>query len=126
MQVATATVRHARSIKLVTDVDYKTHHAEDASHQPLLVVGNGRTYSISDNSSKKTIMGVVQKASMSKKSENGYATSDDGGEEQIYWLRPALVTPQNSPDGSKSLCWFSKKPKHKVTFNESSSTSVNR
>lgn len=107
-------------------MDYKTHHAEDASHQPLLVVGNGRTYSISDNTSKKTIMGVVQKASMSRKSENGYVASDDGGEEQIYWLRPALVTPQNSPDGSKQLCWFNKKPKHKVTFNETSSTSVNR
>lgn len=101
-----------------------THHSEDPSLQPLLVVGNGRTYSIADTSPKKAIMGIIQKATMTKKSEDGSAASDDG-EEQIYWLRPALVTPKNSPDGSKQLCWFNKKPKQ-VTFKETSSTSVAR
>lgn len=119
-------MRSTRSIKLVTDVDYKYQYSEDPSTQPLLVVGNGRTYTISDNSAKKSIMGAIQKASTSqRKTENGFVASNEG-EEQIYWLRPALVTPQNSPDGSKGLCWFNKKPKHKVTFNEASSTSVNR
>lgn len=119
-------MRSTRSIKLVTDVDYKYHHSEDPTTQPLLVVGNGRTYTISDNTAKKSIMGAIQKASTSqRKTENGFVSSNEG-EEQIYWLRPALVTPQSSPDGSKGLCWFNKKPKHKVTFNEASSTSVNR
>ncbi|XP_065155259.1 protein tincar-like isoform X2 [Atheta coriaria] len=121
--VGRATVRQARSVKLVTDVDLMTNSSDDPATQPLLVVGNGRTYTVNELSPKKAIMGVIQKATMVKepKSESG-----DDDEEQIYWLRPALVTPQGSPDGSKQLCWFNKKPKHKVTFNETTSTSNNR
>ncbi|XP_017778054.1 PREDICTED: protein tincar-like isoform X2 [Nicrophorus vespilloides] len=126
--VGRATVRQARSLRLVTDVDLMSNNSEDPSTQPLLVVGNGRTYTITEVSPKKAIMGVIQKASMIKKvkAENSGSTADETDEEQIYWLRPALVTPHASPDGTKQLCWFNKKPKHKVTFNESSSTSIAR
>lgn len=69
--VGRATVRSARSIKLVTEVDLlsSTDYA-----QPLLVVGNGRTYTISDSSPKKAIMGVIQKVTIEKK-----ARSSQGG-----------------------------------------------
>lgn len=69
--VGRATVRSARSIKLVTEVDLlsTTDYA-----QPLLVVGNGRTYTISDSSPKKAIMGVIQKVTIEKK-----ARSSQGG-----------------------------------------------
>lgn len=62
--VGRAAVRSARSIKLVTDVDLLS--STDAA-APLLVVGNGRTYTVSDTSPKKAIMGVIQKCAMEKK-----------------------------------------------------------
>ena len=63
--VGRATVRSARSVKLVTDVDLLM--AEDdngGSTAPLLVVGNGRTYTIADTSPKKAIISVIQKAAI--------------------------------------------------------------
>ncbi|XP_063927551.1 protein tincar isoform X2 [Zophobas morio] len=124
--VGRATVRQARSLKLVTDIDLMTSRVEDLSQQPLLIVGNGRTYNITETSPKKAIMSVIQKATMNKRAPNGSVCNQDDEEEQIYWLRPALVSPQSSPDEAKQLCWFKNKPKHKVTFNETTSTSVNR
>ncbi|XP_068897552.1 protein tincar isoform X2 [Tenebrio molitor] len=124
--VGRATVRQARSLKLVTDIDLMSSRVDDLSHQPLLIVGNGRTYNIAETSPKKAIMSVIQKATMNKKASNGSVSNQDDEEEQIYWLRPALVSPQSSPDEAKQLCWFKNKPKHKVTFNETTSTSVNR
>lgn len=120
-------MRQARSLKLVTDVDLMSNNSQDPSLQPLLIVGNGRTYSVADTSPKKAIMSVIQRAAIkrSKSDNNSIVNTDDDAEEQIYWLRPALVTPQSSPDGSKQFCCF-KRPKHKVTFNEASSTSVVR
>jgi hypothetical protein len=119
-------VRQARSLKLVTDIDLMSSRVDDLSHQPLLIVGNGRTYNIAETSPKKAIMSVIQKTTMNKKASNGSVSNQDDEEEQIYWLRPALVSPQSSPDEAKQLCWFKNKPKHKVTFNETTSTSVNR
>ncbi|XP_023017809.1 transmembrane protein tincar isoform X2 [Leptinotarsa decemlineata] len=124
--IGRATVRESRSLRLVHDVHLNSHR-EDASQQPLLVIGNGRTYSVTDNSPKRAIMGVIQKAALIKKSKsNGSITTNDDSDEQIYWLRPALVPSQNSPDGSNYFCWFKKKPKHKVTFDDSTTMSTNR
>ncbi|XP_057652628.1 protein tincar isoform X2 [Diorhabda carinulata] len=124
--IGRATVKESRSLRLVHDVHLSSHR-EDAAQQPLLVIGNGRTYSVSDISPKRAIMGVIQKAALIKKSKsNGSITTNDDAEEQIYWLRPAIAPSQNSPDGSKYFCWFKKKPKQKVTFDESTSTSANR
>ncbi|XP_056634976.1 protein tincar [Diorhabda sublineata] len=124
--IGRATVRESRSLRLVHDVHLSSHR-EDAAQQPLLVIGNGRTYSVSDISPKRAIMGVIQKAALIKKSKsNGSITTNDDAEEQIYWLRPAIAPSQNSPDGLKYFCWFKKKPKQKVTFDESTSTSANR
>ncbi|KAG5889821.1 hypothetical protein JTB14_023147 [Gonioctena quinquepunctata] len=124
--IGRATVRESRSLRLVHDVHLNSHR-EEATQQPLLVVGNGRTYSVTENSPKRAIMGVIQKAALMKKSKsNGSITTNDDSDEQIYWLRPALVPSQNSPDGSNYFCWFKKKPKHKVTFDDSTTTSTNR
>jgi len=64
--VGRAAVRSARSVKLLTDVDLVANGTPDAS-APLLVVGGGRTYTVSDTSPKKTIMGVIQKTAIERK-----------------------------------------------------------
>lgn len=141
-----ATVRQARSLRLVTDIDLMSASTrpEDLAQQPLLIIGNGRTYNVTETSPKRAIMNVIQKAAITKKlsmdgnnhqqqqqqsqhqNPSGGNNDNDDDEEQIYWLRPALVTPQSSPDQAKPLCWFkSKTHKHKVTFNDTTSTSAN-
>ena len=95
--VGRATVRSARSVRLVTDVDLSRHETSDA---PLLVVGNGRTYTIADTSPKKAIMSVIQRTALERKGKNGTRLLD----EQIYWLRPKTGNDINR--------------KHKVTFDD--------
>lgn len=68
--VGHATVRSAHSIRLVTDVQLITAN-QDYANAPLLVVGHGRTYTVSENNSKKAIMTVIQKATMEKKLKTG-------------------------------------------------------
>lgn len=68
--VGHAAVRSAHSIRLVTDVQLMASN-QDYTNAPLLVVGHGRTYTISELNSKKAIMNVIQKASMEKKLKGG-------------------------------------------------------
>ncbi|XP_025155773.1 protein tincar [Harpegnathos saltator] len=138
--IGRATVRSARSVKLVTDVDLLSARDDDESTSaPLLVVGNGRTYTIADTSPKKAIMSVIQKAAMERKarSQGGNADGVDGestadGDEQIYWLRPKLrPSPAQSPNDTAGAPtsdkgWLNKKLKPKVTFNDLPSTSGSR
>ncbi|XP_031368424.1 protein tincar isoform X3 [Apis dorsata] len=135
--IGRATVRSARSVKLVTDVDLlSARDDEDGTNAPLLVVGNGRTYTIADASPKKAIMSVIQKAAIERKaraqgntdSVNGDSVADD---EQIYWLRPKLrPSPTRSPNENGAPAtekgWLNKKLKPKVTFNDLPSTSGSR
>ncbi|KOC70395.1 Protein tincar [Habropoda laboriosa] len=136
--IGRATVRSARSVKLVTDVDLlSARDDEDGISAPLLVVGNGRTYTIADASPKKAIMSVIQKAAVERKtrsqgntdSVDGESTADD---EQIYWLRPKLrPSPARSPSNANGVSstekgWLNKKLKPKVTFNDLPSTSGSR
>lgn len=133
--IGRATVRSARSIKLVTDVDLlSTKRDEDLSSQPLLIVGNGRTYTVSETSPKKAILTVLQKSALEKKAKSN---SEDDGEEQIYWLRPKTMS-LNPSDSNDKLTWFNKKltgsgsgtatvkPTQKVTFNDVPCTSNSR
>ncbi|XP_039315081.1 protein tincar isoform X2 [Solenopsis invicta] len=138
--IGRATVRSARSVKLVTDVDLlSTRDDDDGTSAPLLVVGNGRTYTIADTSPKRAIMSVIQKAAMERKarSQGGNVDGVDGestadGDEQIYWLRPKLrPSPTQSPSDTggaptSDKGWLNKKLKHKVTFNDLPSTSGSR
>lgn len=137
--VAKASFSDAPSVKLVTDLDLQRKpHSDDPAVEPLVVVGHGQTYVVNDLSPKKAIMGVLRKQAAGRRykmensvnhqqggSEAGETTED---EEQIYWLKPALVSGgpgsvDNSPDGSQRLCWFQSKPKLKVTFDDNNSTS---
>ncbi|XP_033332793.2 transmembrane protein tincar isoform X1 [Megalopta genalis] len=137
--IGRATVRSARSVKLVTDVDLlSARDEEDGTSAPLLVVGNGRTYTIADASPKKAIMSVIQKAAIERKARaQGNADSVDGDstadDEQIYWLRPKLrPSPTQSPNDANhgppatEKGWLNKKLKPKVTFNDLPSTSGSR
>ncbi|XP_043528308.1 protein tincar isoform X3 [Frieseomelitta varia] len=136
--IGRATVRSARSVKLVTDVDLlSARDDDDGTNAPLLVVGNGRTYTIADASPKKAIMSVIQKAAIERKARNqGNADSVNGDsaadDEQIYWLRPKLrPSPTRSPSDANSAPtsekgWLNKKLKPKVTFNDLPSTSGSR
>ncbi|XP_014480514.1 PREDICTED: protein tincar [Dinoponera quadriceps] len=138
--IGRATVRSARSVKLVTDVDLlSARDDDDGTSAPLLVVGNGRTYTIADTSPKKAIMSVIQKAAMERKarSQGGNVDGVDGeptadGDEQIYWLRPKLrPSPAQSPNDAggaptSDKGWLNKKLKPKVTFNDLPSTSGSR
>ncbi|XP_072760069.1 protein tincar isoform X2 [Anoplolepis gracilipes] len=138
--IGRATVRSARSVKLVTDVDLlSARDDDDGTSAPLLVVGNGRTYTIADTSPKRAIMSVIQKAAMERKarSQGGNVDGVDGestadGDEQIYWLRPKLrPSPAQSPSDTSGAPtsdkgWLNKKLKHKVTFNDLPSTSGSR
>ncbi|KAK7869725.1 hypothetical protein R5R35_011794 [Gryllus longicercus] len=138
--VGRAAVKSARSIRLVTDVDLVSARDGSGSSAPLLVVGNGRTYTISDTSPKKAIMSVIQKAALDRKAKASQGSnSNDGndeGEEQIYWLRPKPPSPKTSPDSSSDrLAWLNRKlsngttstgTKHKVTFDDSLSSSSSR
>lgn len=125
--VGRATVRSARSVKLVTDVDLVscTKHA-DESAAPLLVVGGGRTYTVADTSPKKAIMGVIQKAAIERKARltaQGQRQESTDDDTEIYWLRPKPRLLKCSPSESDKMNWFNKKlnssQKHKVTFDES-------
>ncbi|XP_018367019.1 PREDICTED: protein tincar isoform X2 [Trachymyrmex cornetzi] len=138
--IGRATVRSARSVKLVTDVDLlSARDDDDGTNAPLLVVGNGRTYTIADSSPKRAIMSVIQKAAIERKarSQGGNVDGVDGestadGDEQIYWLRPKLrPSPTQSPSDTSGAptsdkSWLNKKLKHKVTFNDLPSTSGSR
>jgi hypothetical protein len=69
--IGRATVRSARSVKLLTDVDLVSgRDDDDGSGAPLLVVGNGRTYTVTDTSPKKAIINVIQKAAMERKARS--------------------------------------------------------
>lgn len=119
-------MRSARSVKLVTDVDLVscTKHVDDST-APLLVVGGGRTYTVADNSPKKAIMGVIQKAAIERKARLTSQGQQEGPDDdtEIYWLRPKPRSPKCSPSDSDKLNWFNKKvnssQKHKVTFDDS-------
>ncbi|XP_031351070.1 protein tincar-like [Photinus pyralis] len=108
--VGKAVVKQPASVKLVTDVDLMTRHSQDPSVLPLLVVGNGETYSVADISPKREIMNIIAKAKMQRK--NG----DNTNGEQVYFMKPTLVSPKASPD-EEDMTFYNRGNK-KVTFKE--------
>lgn len=83
MTVARAVVRSARSVRLCTDVELLSGRrrssgpggpggtgspgAADQACEPLLVVGNGRAYTVNDPEPRSAIMGVICKAQQERK-----------------------------------------------------------
>ncbi|KAK0161414.1 hypothetical protein PV327_009885 [Microctonus hyperodae] len=157
--IARATVRSSRAVKLITDVNLLASKSKNANgddddddeediddepnidqdgstSSPLLVVGNGMTYSIAEASPKKAIMTVIQRAVIERKAKrkhgeamiHGNNDTNVESDEQIYWLRPKLrPSPAQSPNGNGSTAidknWLNKKLRPKVTFNDLPSTS---
>ncbi|XP_076035197.1 uncharacterized protein LOC143021508 [Oratosquilla oratoria] len=118
--VARACVSAARSIKLVNDVEL--NGAAEGSSAPLLVVGGGKAYAITNTSHRKTIMSVVQKTHEDKRTR--------GEEEDIYWLRPSRTHGQAHGQTAPAAAAASTasqdrhrhqptSPRNKVTFDES-------
>nr|XP_018896638.1 PREDICTED: protein tincar-like isoform X2 [Bemisia tabaci] len=128
--IGRAAVRSAKSIKLVTDVDLIASTAEGMD-APLLVVGGGTTYTVTDTSPKKAIMSLVKSANSESndKSPGKPTTLTDDGEEQIYWLRPKSRTPKGSPDSESSdrMGWLTNKScRVAVDFNQKSDGEVGK
>ncbi|XP_050303784.1 protein tincar [Anthonomus grandis grandis] len=127
ISIGEAVIKESRSLRLIHSVHLNNHHGEE-NQQPLLIIGNGRTYTVSETSPKKAIMEVLQKSAAIKKSKsNGSMAASEELEEEVYWLRPALDSASNSKNGgNKYFPWFRKRGKQKVMFSEISSTSANR
>ncbi|XP_054167131.1 uncharacterized protein LOC128964535 [Oppia nitens] len=85
---------------------------------PLLVIENGKTYQIREMASKQAILGMAHKSYMAHK------TVSPTEEEDIYWLRPKLSTPnktlsKESPEDDNSITWI--KSDKKSNINRSNS-----
>ncbi|XP_046385433.1 protein tincar isoform X2 [Ischnura elegans] len=145
--VARATVRASpRSVQLLTDVELASRRhnrrphcgssgSDSSAGVPLLVVGNGRAYAVSETTPRKAIMGVVQRTILEQQQQrqrqrkgispgedgedsgggmgDGDLLDDDDDGEQVYWLRPQqtvlrTVSPKPSPD-SERLTWLHRK-----------------
>lgn len=144
-QIGEAVIRESRSLRLIHSVHLNNQpHSDEASPpQPLLIIGNGRTYTVADTLPKKAIMEVLQRSAVVKKSKSngifslfkkipeiikgliiGSMTASEDLSEEIYWLRPTLDETSQSQKRSKYLKWFRKKSKQ--NFMESSNTSPKR
>lgn len=146
-QIGEAVIRESRSLRLIHSVHLNNQpHSDEASPpQPLLIIGNGRTYTVADTLPKKAIMEVLQRSAVVKKSKSngiialftltkipeiikglitGSMTASEDLSEEIYWLRPTLEETSQSQKRSKYLKWFRKKSKQ--NFMESSNTSPKR
>lgn len=88
----------------MTDVDLVTSSQDDAS-APLLVVDNGRTYSIAGEGPKRSIMGLIAKNAMEMRTRGSHH-----GEKLIIvslWLdaritREIKTVNTTCPEGQKS------------------------
>ncbi|CAL4079306.1 unnamed protein product, partial [Meganyctiphanes norvegica] len=110
VQISKTIVTNTHSIRLVNEVQL-SRQVEEADG-PVMVIGAGKTYLMQEGSPKKSLMKIVHNTVSEKKAR--------GEEEEIYWLRP-------KPPGSG---WNKGKPspgaKHKVTFNDTPTTSRKR
>ena len=90
---------------------------------PLLVIENGKTYQIRETASKQAILGMAQNTRMAHKP---ISPTED---EDIYWLKPKLSTPnkvlnKESPQEESSVTWLQNDKKYntnksnKISFEE--------
>ncbi|XP_037781938.1 uncharacterized protein LOC119578425 [Penaeus monodon] len=113
VQISKTIVTNTHSIRLVNEVQL-SKQVED-TEGPVMVIGAGKTYLLQEGSPKRSLMKLVMHTVTEKKAR--------GEEEEIYWLRP-----KPPPGGSES--WNKRKhspgAKHKVTFDDTPSTSRKR
>ncbi|KAJ1521188.1 hypothetical protein ONE63_002878 [Megalurothrips usitatus] len=137
--VARAVVRSARSVRLCTDLELLDEQrgpgGAAAAVEPLIVVGNGRSYTVSDPEPRNAILGLIAKGQQDRRNRNSVhggsaaasatasatasaATSKHG----VYWLRPGGAC---GPEEGEA--WMGRKAsKPKVTFDESTTNSRGR
>ncbi|XP_042859825.1 protein tincar-like [Penaeus japonicus] len=113
VQISKTIVTNTHSIRLVNEVQL-SKQVED-TEGPVMVIGAGKTYLLQEGSPKRSLMKLVMHTVTEKKAR--------GEEEEIYWLRP-----KPPPGGSET--WNKRKhspgAKHKVTFDDTPSTSRKR
>ncbi|XP_069191966.1 protein tincar isoform X3 [Procambarus clarkii] len=113
VQISKTIVTSTHSIRLVNEVQL-SKQIED-TEGPVMVIGAGKTYLLQEGSPKRSLMKLVMHTVTQKKAR--------GEEEEIYWLRPK---PPPGGEGSWSKRKHSPGVKHKVTFNDTPSTSRKR
>ena len=114
-------VWNPQTVHLVNEIQVRNQlnakHRNQAQNNPLLVIGNGRVYTVHDVTPKKAILGVVQQTLLGDKQQL------DG--EQLYWMG-GKGSNKPSPTGEQAGCsgtsavkkTASPAPKHKVTFED--------
>ncbi|KAK7002156.1 hypothetical protein SK128_026867, partial [Halocaridina rubra] len=110
VQISKTIVTSTHSIRLVNEIQL-SKQIED-TEGPVMVIGAGKTYLLQEGSPKRSLMKLVMHTVTEKKAR--------GEEEEIYWLRPK---PPPGGAGSWNKRKHSPGVKHKVTFNDTPSTS---
>ncbi|XP_042234255.1 protein tincar-like isoform X2 [Homarus americanus] len=113
VQISKTIVTSTHSIRLVNEVQLSRQIEE--TEGPVMVIGAGKTYLLQEGSPKRSLMKLLMHTVTQKKAR--------GEEEEIYWLRPK---PPPGGGGSWSKRKHSPGVKHKVTFNDTPSTSRKR
>ncbi|XP_071527440.1 uncharacterized protein [Panulirus ornatus] len=113
VQISKTIVTSTHSIRLVNEVQL-SRQIED-TEGPVMVIGAGKTYLLQEGSPKRSLMKLVMHTVTQKKAR--------GEEEEIYWLRPK---PPSGGGGNWTKRKHSPGVKHKVTFNDTPSTSRKR
>ncbi|KAK3921981.1 Protein tincar, partial [Frankliniella fusca] len=143
--VAQAVVRSARSVRLCSEVELRRgqhgqqggQDAEAEAAAPLLVVGNGRAYTVADPEPRSAILAVIGKSQQDRRARmnggagpsgttgppgaagaagaaGGAAPAADPSHPGVYWLRPGGAS---GPE--EGVAWMGRKAsKPKVTFDE--------
>ncbi len=90
--VGRAAVRGARSIKLLNDVDLDNDGGPDDA---MMIVAQGKSFSVSDDVAKKAIMGTLARAAMERDEkvalEEERGEQGDGGETEALMGNAAIV-----------------------------------
>ncbi|KAL1505371.1 hypothetical protein ABEB36_004954 [Hypothenemus hampei] len=128
ISIGEAVIKESRSLRLIHSVHLNNQLNDVGSgQQPFLIIGNGRTYTVSDTLPKRAIMDVLQRNVLVKKSKsNGSMALSDDLSDEIYWLRPNREGNFQSQNRSRYLRWFRKKSKQKLVFEETKNATAKR
>lgn len=86
--VGRATVKSARSIKLLNDVDMDNEEREDDADAAMMIVAFGKSFTVSDPTPKKLIMNTLARAAI----ERDRALEDEDEGEAVELLPGATTT----------------------------------
>lgn len=102
-------IRNARSIKLVNDIDL-AHRDSDA----MMIMANGRTFTVTDSAPKKLIMNTLAKAAIERDRALDEPSAED---ERLLTMSPNTATlARQKKARQQQTCSPQAKPK--VTFHQ--------